>query len=125
LVTQVVLAILSDDLTPGQRLPSTRDLARRFRLHPNTVSAGYRELAAQGWLEHRHGSGVYVRNRKKDDGVSPAPVVGAAGPADGSAKDRLLAGMVIGGLGALLGATADHTMPQPTAGTVIHEKRRE
>jgi hypothetical protein len=29
LVTQVVLGILSDDLAPGQRLPRTRDLARR------------------------------------------------------------------------------------------------
>ena len=45
LVTQIILAILSDDLRPGQRLPSTRELARRFRLHPNTVSAGYRLLS--------------------------------------------------------------------------------
>jgi len=44
LVTQFILGILSGDLAPGQRLPSTRDLARRFRLHPNTVSAGFREL---------------------------------------------------------------------------------
>jgi GntR family transcriptional regulator len=72
LVTQVTLAILSGDLIPGQRLPSTRDLARRFRLHPNTVSAGYRELESQGWLEHRHGSGVYVRRRKPDDILTPA-----------------------------------------------------
>lgn len=61
LVTQIVLGILSDDLAPGQRLPSTRDLARRFRLHPNTISAGYRQLEREGWVEFRHGSGVYVR----------------------------------------------------------------
>jgi GntR family transcriptional regulator len=66
LVTQVILGILSDDLTPGQRLPSTRDLARRFRVHPNTVSAGYRELERQGWVEFRHGSGVYVRSQKPE-----------------------------------------------------------
>src|SRR4051812_18009402 len=72
LVTQVTLAILSGDLTPGQRLPSTRDLARRFRLHPNTVSAGYRELQEQGWLERRHGSGVYVRRRKPDETLTAA-----------------------------------------------------
>jgi GntR family transcriptional regulator len=66
LVTQVILGILSDDLTPGQRLPSTRDLARRFRVHPNTVSAGYRELERQGWVEFRHGSGVYVRCQKPE-----------------------------------------------------------
>ena len=61
LVTQVVLAILSGDLQPGDRLPSTRELARRFGIHPNTVSAGYRNLERDGWAERRHGSGVYVR----------------------------------------------------------------
>jgi DNA-binding transcriptional regulator YhcF (GntR family) len=59
-VTQVQLAILAGDLKPGERLPSTRELARRFSIHPNTVSAGYRELAREGWVEHRHGSGVYI-----------------------------------------------------------------
>jgi DNA-binding transcriptional regulator YhcF (GntR family) len=66
LVTQVVLSILSDDLTPGQRLPSTRELARRFHLHPNTISAGYRQLEKERWVEFRHGSGVYVRDSKPD-----------------------------------------------------------
>lgn len=51
LVTQVILGILSDDLSPGQRLPSTRDLARRFHLHPNTISAGYRQLERDKWVE--------------------------------------------------------------------------
>src|SRR5580698_3996007 len=60
LVTQVVLAILCGDLRPGDRLPSTRELARRFRIHPNTISAGYRQLERDGWTEHRHGSGVFV-----------------------------------------------------------------
>jgi DNA-binding transcriptional regulator YhcF (GntR family) len=66
LVTQIVLGILSDDLAPGQRLPSTRELARRFRLHPNTVSAGYRQLQRERWVEFRHGSGVYVRENKPE-----------------------------------------------------------
>jgi DNA-binding transcriptional regulator YhcF (GntR family) len=61
IVTQVVLAILCGDLQPGDRLPSTRELARRFALHPNTVSAGYRQLEQEGWTERRHGSGVFVR----------------------------------------------------------------
>jgi GntR family transcriptional regulator len=70
LVTQVVLGILSDDLTPGQRLPSTRELARRFRLHPNTVSAGYRQLQKERWVEFRRGSGVYVRASKPEAPLS-------------------------------------------------------
>ncbi len=71
LVTQVVLGILSDDLAPGQRLPSTRDLARRFHLHPNTISAGYRQLERERWVEFRRGSGVYIRASKPE--VPPTP----------------------------------------------------
>ena len=72
LVTQVVLGILGDDLAPGQRLPSTRELARRFQLHPNTVSAGYRQLAKGRWVEHRRGSGVFVRASKPEMPLSSA-----------------------------------------------------
>jgi GntR family transcriptional regulator len=63
LVTQVVLSILSGELPSGQRLPSTRELARRFHLHPNTVSAGYRQLEQGNWVESRKGSGIYVREQ--------------------------------------------------------------
>ncbi len=72
LVTQVVLGILGDDLAPGQRLPSTRELARRFHLHPNTVSAGYRQLARERWVEQRRGSGVFVRASKPEMQLSAA-----------------------------------------------------
>ncbi|MGB8918673.1 MAG: GntR family transcriptional regulator [Candidatus Sulfotelmatobacter sp.] len=72
LVTQVVLGILGDDLAPGQRLPSTRELARRFHLHPNTVSAGYRQLARERWVENRRGSGVFVRANKPEVPFSSA-----------------------------------------------------
>jgi DNA-binding transcriptional regulator YhcF (GntR family) len=70
LVTQIILGILSDDLRPGQRLPSTRELARRFCLHPNTVSAGYRQLDREQWVEFRRGSGVYVRDTKPERALS-------------------------------------------------------
>jgi DNA-binding transcriptional regulator YhcF (GntR family) len=63
LVTQLVLGIVSNDLKIGDRLPSTRELARRYDIHANTVSAAYRELARRRWVEFRKGSGVYVRTR--------------------------------------------------------------
>jgi len=77
LVTQVVLAILSGDLKPGEKLPSTRELARRFAIHPNTISAGYRELEREGWTETRHGSGVYVRRQAKPE-ATPKQVLDVA-----------------------------------------------
>lgn len=63
LVTQIVLGIVSNDLKIAERLPSTRELARRYDIHANTVSAAYRELARRGWVQFRKGSGVYVRAR--------------------------------------------------------------
>src|SRR5580700_10843895 len=72
LVTQVVLGILSDDFVSGQQLPSTREMARRFHLHPNTVSAAYRQLERERWVQSRHGSGVSVREAKPDVALSPA-----------------------------------------------------
>ncbi|MDT4897725.1 MAG: GntR family transcriptional regulator [Acidobacteriota bacterium] len=70
LATQVVLGIVSWDLKPGQKLPSTRELARRFKIHPNTVSAAYRDLVERGWVELRRGSGIYVREHQGDAGQS-------------------------------------------------------
>jgi GntR family transcriptional regulator len=75
LITQVTLAILCKEMLPGQRLPSTRDLARRFNIHANTASAAYRELERQGWLEFRHGSGVYVRASQPALPIAPEMAV--------------------------------------------------
>lgn len=71
LITQVVLGILCHELAPGQRLPSTRDLSRRFGIHANTASAAYRQLEDDGWVELRHGSGVFVRATRPESPLSP------------------------------------------------------
>jgi len=52
-------------------LPSTRELARRFRIHANTVSAAYGDLEKDGWLELRRGSGVYIRENLLTAPLSP------------------------------------------------------
>jgi GntR family transcriptional regulator len=71
LITQIVVAILSREMLPGHRLPSTRELARRFDIHSNTASAAYRELERQGWVEFRHGSGVFVRSARPSAALTP------------------------------------------------------
>jgi GntR family transcriptional regulator len=73
--TQVVLGILTREILPGHKLPSTRELARRFGIHPNTASACYRELEHDGWLEFRHGSGVFVANARPSTPLSPEMAV--------------------------------------------------
>lgn len=80
LVRQIMLGVISDDLKPGQRLPSTRELARRFQIHPNTVSAAYGDLEQRGWLEFRRGSGVYVRALGDGGGADGGAATGAPDP---------------------------------------------
>src|SRR5438128_2494793 len=70
LIAQLTLGILSRQLRPGDRLPSVRDLARRLRIHPNTVSAVYHDLSLRGWVQTRHGSGVFVDDAVRRDGDS-------------------------------------------------------
>ncbi len=60
IATQVRLGVASRDLLLGEKLPSTRELARRFKIHQNTVSAAFRELAAEGIVEFKQGRGVFV-----------------------------------------------------------------
>jgi len=66
LVAQITLGIASGDLRIGERLPSTRELARRFRIHQNTVSSAYRDLAGKGLVKFRKGSGVYIADKSSN-----------------------------------------------------------
>lgn len=61
LVAQLELKILGGELPLGQRLPSVRALARRLKVHHNTVSAAYQALEDSGHVELRRGAGVFVR----------------------------------------------------------------
>ncbi len=60
IITQITLGITSGDLLVGEKLPSTQEIARRFQIHSNTVSNAYQNLAENGWIEFRKGSGFYV-----------------------------------------------------------------
>jgi DNA-binding transcriptional regulator YhcF (GntR family) len=68
IITQITLGIASGDLPAATRLPSTREIALRYKIHPNTVSNAYQILAEQGWLEFRKGSGFYVREAAAETG---------------------------------------------------------
>jgi DNA-binding transcriptional regulator YhcF (GntR family) len=61
LAEQVVLQIATGKLKPGQSLPSVRELARRLKVHYNTVSEAYQDLIRRKWLEGRRGTRLTVR----------------------------------------------------------------
>ncbi|MEV4380265.1 PLP-dependent aminotransferase family protein [Streptosporangium sp. NPDC049644] len=56
-------AIHSGRLAPGTRLPPYRTLALDLGIARNTVAAAYSELAEEGWLTSRQGSGTHVAHR--------------------------------------------------------------
>ncbi|CAN7660503.1 PLP-dependent aminotransferase family protein [Bosea sp. LjRoot90] len=57
---QLAAAIRDGRLAAGLRLPATRVLAQALGLSRNTVLAAYDLLLAEGYVEARAGSGIYV-----------------------------------------------------------------
>tara|TARA_A100001391_G_scaffold177482_1_gene141495 strand:+ start:2789 stop:4234 length:1446 start_codon:yes stop_codon:yes gene_type:complete len=55
----------------GQKLPSVRRMSAMFKVSVNTVMQSYRQLEAEGYLEIRPQSGVYVRNSDVHDIPEP------------------------------------------------------
>jgi GntR family transcriptional regulator/MocR family aminotransferase len=53
-------AIAAGDLPAGSALPSTRSLARRWRVSRNTIVTAYEELTAEGLIVSRTGSATRV-----------------------------------------------------------------
>lgn len=61
IAARVRVAVAAGDLAPGDALPSVRKLARELRVNPATVVQAYRDLAADGFVEMRHGQGTFVQ----------------------------------------------------------------
>ncbi|MET0553930.1 MAG: PLP-dependent aminotransferase family protein [Vicinamibacteria bacterium] len=57
---QLFDAVADGRLRPGERLPPTRELARRLAVSRNTVALAYERLAAEGIFEGRVGAGTFV-----------------------------------------------------------------
>ncbi|MGW1997388.1 aminotransferase-like domain-containing protein [Embleya sp. NPDC001921] len=65
------LRTLISGLSPGDLLPSSRDLIREYRVGPATVARAIASLAAEGVVVTRPGSGTYVAQRPRPrDGVA-------------------------------------------------------
>jgi GntR family transcriptional regulator/MocR family aminotransferase len=65
-------AILAGQLRPGQRVPSTRNLAAELKLSRIPVSTAYEQLYAEGYLETFVGAGTCVARSIPDEALKPA-----------------------------------------------------
>jgi GntR family transcriptional regulator/MocR family aminotransferase len=53
-------AVLTGTVSPGSRLPSTRDLAEQLGISRTVVLLAYEHLLAEGFVEGRGGSGTFI-----------------------------------------------------------------
>ena len=61
--------IIAGILTPGDKMPSVRDLATQLTINPNTIQRAYRELESQGWIVSVPGKGSFVQGIPQIDPV--------------------------------------------------------
>ena len=60
----------SGALSPGQRLPTVRQLAVDLKVNPNTVVRAYRELELTGFLTTHQGTGTFLTEAKMERSVA-------------------------------------------------------
>lgn len=65
LVERINRQIVRQDLKPGDKLPSVREMAIQVGINPNTVQRTYRELELMGIVETRRGQGTFVTENKQ------------------------------------------------------------
>jgi GntR family transcriptional regulator len=71
---QIVFAVATNDIAPGDQMPSVRDLSVQLTVNPNTVVRAYQELERLGVIESARGRGMFVsddaakrcRDRRKE-----------------------------------------------------------
>jgi len=60
IVDRLRILLVEGQLVPGETLPSVRRVAMELGIHFNTVAEAYRQLAAEGWLDLKHGRSAVV-----------------------------------------------------------------
>jgi GntR family transcriptional regulator/MocR family aminotransferase len=69
-------AILTGRLSPGSRLPASREFANVSHISRNTVLSAYSQLLAEGYIESRAGSGTFVARSIPENMVPESPTSG-------------------------------------------------
>ncbi len=77
---QLLEAVLDGRLRSGERLPPTRELARRLEVSRNTVGVAYERLVAEGVLVGRVGAGSFVCSEPLRRAQAPRAPSGAVHP---------------------------------------------
>jgi GntR family transcriptional regulator len=66
LIEQVRRMVAGGQLAPGSELPSVREMAREYTVHPMTISKAYSLLEAEGILERHRGKPMRIAALKRN-----------------------------------------------------------
>ena len=65
-VEQVQELVATGQLSPGDQLPTVRQLASELRVNFNTIARAYRMLDEAGLISTQQGRGTYILDQSKD-----------------------------------------------------------
>jgi GntR family transcriptional regulator, transcriptional repressor for pyruvate dehydrogenase complex len=71
IVKQILEQIRDGDLSPGDRLPSERELSDMFQVSRNSVREALRTLEMMNYVEIRSGEGVFIKEISLDELMGP------------------------------------------------------
>ena len=63
LIAQIKWMVVGGKLKAGDKLPSIRELARRLKINPTTVTRIYGELSGEDFITLRQGQGAFVSGK--------------------------------------------------------------
>ena len=68
IIERVKYGIVRGRLSPGDNLPTVRQLAAELSVNPNTVARAYREMELEGVLDTQQGSGTFIADHRPELG---------------------------------------------------------
>ncbi|UTL73599.1 GntR family transcriptional regulator [Bacillus halotolerans] len=60
---QIFYRLVRQDLVPGDKLPSVREMAIQTKVNPNTIQRTYSEMERLGIVETRRGQGTFIAEK--------------------------------------------------------------
>lgn len=60
---RVYYRLIRSELSPGDKLPSVREMALQMKVNPNTIQRTYSEMERLGVVETKRGQGTFIAER--------------------------------------------------------------
>ena len=60
---RVYYRLIRSELSPGDKLPSVREMALQMKVNPNTIQRTYSEMERLGIVETKRGQGTFISER--------------------------------------------------------------